>query len=307
MAFIKAQMGNRLINSFSQASDEEITTYIHLHEHGIINLYDYWDVGDERTVHLNAMSATGVSESHAAQDITFVILNGPNFYETIDGGNNLFVIGIKNCLAETGDLNQTSTNVGGYEDSDRREWCDEVFMNALPEEVQNWFSKFKYKAGDGNQLDTATELENYFILPSYGEIYGSGDDYVASGEDTDQLEYYTNASANKIKTLGEGENTSATDYFLRSPSKLSTTSYNGVASNGSHSIFTASALKGITLLGCIGNGFKSFEEATDEEVTKYLQLHKSGKIDLTEIWHVGDERTIHLNAMSAMSPLTDSS
>ena len=49
----------------------------------------------------------------------------------------------------------------------------------------------------------------------------------------------------------------------------------------------------------------SFSQATDEEITKALEYHRRGLIDLTKYWAVGDERPIHLNAMEALSPLTD--
>lgn len=38
---------------------------------------------------------------------------------------------------------------------------------------------------------------------------------------------------------------------------------------------------------------------TDEEIVKALEKHYAGKIDLTEYWHVGDERQVSLSAMAA--------
>ncbi len=59
---------------FADGTDEEIGAMLEAHYNGIINIGDYWKVGDTRAIHLNAMNATTGGEAHAAQNITMVII-----------------------------------------------------------------------------------------------------------------------------------------------------------------------------------------------------------------------------------------
>lgn len=66
-----------------------------------------------------------------------------------------------------------------------------------------------------------------------------------------------------------------------------------------------SNLKSLTdeILGTIpGPEIVPFATATDEQISALLDAHYNGKIDLSEIWNVGDTRVIHLDAMSAPVP-----
>ena len=58
---------------FATGTDEEIAAMVKAHYNDKINIADYWTVGDTRTVHLFAMEATGVGESHRAQTVQFAI------------------------------------------------------------------------------------------------------------------------------------------------------------------------------------------------------------------------------------------
>ncbi len=44
---------------------------------------------------------------------------------------------------------------------------------------------------------------------------------------------------------------------------------------------------------------KSFAEATDEEISQYLDMHYNGEINISDYWHVGDTRVMHLSAMAS--------
>lgn len=46
---------------------------------------------------------------------------------------------------------------------------------------------------------------------------------------------------------------------------------------------------------------KPFGECTDAELKKCLEMHYNGEIDLTEFWHIGDTRKIHLNGIASPS------
>jgi hypothetical protein len=209
------------LKSFSSATDEEITAMLNAVRNGTITQQDLvdagWTVGAERSVSLSAMSATGVGERHSAQTATFVILHGKDFFDLSDGGKNLFVVGMKTVLNNGGYINSSRTNVGGWASSNRRTWCDNVFRNALPSEVKNWFKKFKYKSSNGNKSTAVSTLENYFTLASPGELGMGGYTYYVSAEGTTPFEYYTIAD-NRRKKSNDGYNKQM--YWTRSASTV---------------------------------------------------------------------------------------
>lgn len=243
------------IKSFSEATEAEITKYLKLHRAGLIDLSSVWKVGDERKVHLSAMAATGVGESHVEQDATLVILHGSGAFDIIDGTKNDFVIGLKNFLSngtsgEYGYINSTSTNVGGWKESLRRAWCDNIFMKALPTEVQKWFRKFKYKASDGNKQTTSSELENFFTFASVSNVFGPSynTNYAPASEDTVQFEYYKTA-ANMIKKAGDSG--SAYHWWLCSPGVGNAYLFCHVTSGGGLGSSGAGDTFGLSPFGCV--------------------------------------------------------
>ena len=88
--------------SWSDASDADIVKMVQAADEGKINLADYWNVGDERVVHLSAMEATGVDESHAEQNVTFVLMNAGGKMLANGQTECSFIVGIKDGLAESG-------------------------------------------------------------------------------------------------------------------------------------------------------------------------------------------------------------
>lgn len=115
---------------WSTGTDEEIVAMVNAADTGAIKLSDYWEVGQERTVSLPAMEATNVGETHAAQEVTLVLLNAGG--KTLANGKECnFIVGLKDCLNETGYMNPTDTNEGSWEGSARRAWCNNEFKTAM--------------------------------------------------------------------------------------------------------------------------------------------------------------------------------
>lgn len=157
--------------TWSGGTDEEIVKMVKLADAGLINLSDYWHVGDTRTIHLSAMDATGVGETHAAQDVELVLMHAGG-YELADGSACNFVVGQKDSLAERGYMNSTATNSGSWEGSARRAWCNSVYKNAIPSSLQPIFKQFKTitaETYDGTTLKTSLD---YFALPAAKEVIG---------------------------------------------------------------------------------------------------------------------------------------
>ena len=222
------------IVAFATGTDEEIANMIEAHYNNKINIADYWAVGDMRTVHLSAMEATGVGESHRAQTVQFVIGDFNHDYLTtpINGHTKAAVTLLqKDCLmdasnasnpvngnsnTENGYTNSTNTNAGGWKNCARRAWCNNVFFAALPSAWQSMVKTVNKKSGTGNSSSSGTEVtEDKIFLASEIEIFGSRT-YSVDGEGT-QYQYYKNATANKYKMPKWTSDYASNVYWERSP------------------------------------------------------------------------------------------
>ena len=236
------------ICSWATGSDAEIAQMVALADAGVINLADYWHVGDEREVTLSAMAATGVGESHVEQTVTLVLMHagGKTLNTPTESGRTTcsFVVGLKDSLKEKGYMNSSNTNTGGWTSSARRTWCNSVFKGALPVNLAPIFKQFENKTSAGNQSTTINTDVDWFALPSEIEIFGSTT-YSASGEGT-QFTWYETA-ANRIKKV-DG---SAYTWWERSPYTSNTTFFCFVNSDGSATGSGASYTYGLAPFGCI--------------------------------------------------------
>lgn len=249
---------NPSLVTWAGGTDEEIVKMVHLADEGKINLSDYWAVGDIRTVQLSAMSATGVGESHAAQEVDLVLMHagGYDLNEAVVSGRTKcsFVVGQKDSLATTGHMNSERTSLGSWNGSPRRTWCNSVYKNALPSTLLPIFKQFKTITSKDYNGSTNQESVDYFALPAEKEIFNSRN----SSTDTEfnalfQFDYYKTAS-NRIKKLGKTG--SADFWWQRSPCEGDSNSTSfcitnvvfGVASTG-----RSAALEsyGLAPFGCI--------------------------------------------------------
>ncbi len=247
---------NVKIVTWAGGTDQEIADMIAAADAGLINLQDYWAVGQERKVNLSAMAATGVGESHVAQAVTMVLMNagGKTLATPTPGGRTEcnYIVGLKNGLAngtsgEYGYMNSTNTNVGGWKNSARRTWCNNVFKNAIPAALRSIFKPFINKSGTGNSSTSGTEdTTDTFALPAEVEVFGSTT-YSVSGEGS-QFQWYR-TSANRIKKCGD----SGTAYYWweRSPRSGDSNYFCFVYSDGAAYYGTASITRLIAPFGCI--------------------------------------------------------
>ena len=208
-----------------------------------------WQIGDERTVSLAAMEATGVGESHAAQEVTLVLMDSQH-YDLVGGGKDHFVVGLKNCLNEVGYMKSTNTSAGSWEASARRAWCNNVFKNAIPETLRNCFKQFNVITCTEWNGTTNTTSNDYFALFAEKEVFGertlSNETEAAA---LTQIEYYA-TEANRIKTV-DG---SAGDWWERSPGVDSEGWSRGFCSvriNGKATYNFATLPFGLAPFGCI--------------------------------------------------------
>ena len=245
-----------VIKPWATATDAELAEALQKHYAGEIDLHDYWNVGDERTVHLNAMAATGVGESHVAQDVTMVLMNAGGKTLTTPIGSVTecaFIVGQKNMLAngttlESGYMNSSSTNDGGWNQCERRTWCNEVYKAALPSTFVGILKQHQNitAAGTGS---TTTTSSDYVALPAEKEVFGSVTyaDSTAEASLT-QFKYYETAS-NRIKNQGNAG--SAYRWWERSPHASGRSNFCRMDSDGTANAYSANGTIGLAPFFCI--------------------------------------------------------
>lgn len=248
--------GNRLLGepgdlkivTFADGTDAEIEKMIEAHYAGKINIKDYWAVGDKRTIHHNAMSATGVSESHKANDYTYVIIGieHDNLVTAINGKTKAAItIQTERMLYldttteynnsydvshEYGYMNSSNTNSGGWEGCARRTWCNNVYKQCLPTRIQNMMKQVKKLTSAGNQSSTIKTSNDYAFLPSEIEVFGSTT-YSFPGEGK-QYQYFKNATANRYKKPRYSSSYASGYWWERSPDSSSGGSFCRVTGSG---------------------------------------------------------------------------
>jgi hypothetical protein len=194
------------------------------------------------------MTATGVGESHAAQDVTFVLMNagGKTLTTATESGRTTcsFVVGLKDSLKEKGYMNSSNTNVGGWTSCARRTWCNNVFKNAIPNTLAPIFKQFQNKTSAGNRSTTINTTDDWFALSSEIEIFGSTT-YSASGEGA-QFTWYETA-ANRIKKV-DGL---AYSWWGRSPRASYVADFCLASPDGSAGYTSASDTRGLAPFGVI--------------------------------------------------------
>lgn len=136
--------------SWANGTIEEISKILDMHYAGEIDISEHWRVGDERVVHLSAMSSwdSTYGEAQPEQDVTLVII-GLNF-DTLRNQINecskaAITVQVKNCLQNQGVIDANYIEYGERYKSctlewvacDRRTWCNNTFKNSLPNEISN--------------------------------------------------------------------------------------------------------------------------------------------------------------------------
>lgn len=256
--------GNRLLGepgelkivTFADGTDAEIARMIEAHYAGKINISDYWAVGDKRTIHHNAMDATGVSESHKANDYAYVIIgiehddlvtaiNGKAkaaitiqterllYLDTTTEYNNSL-----DASHECGYMNSSDMNSGGWEGCERRTWCNNVYKKCLPAYVQSMMKQVKKLTSVGGQSSTIKTSNDYAFLLSEIEIFGNIS-YSFGGEGT-QYQYFKNTTANRYKSPRTSNSYASGIWWERSPCLSANESFCAVNATGDTNIADAS-------------------------------------------------------------------
>lgn len=247
--------------TWADATDAELQEALDLHYAGDIDLTKIWKVGDTRKVQLSAMAATGVGESHVAQEVELVLMSAEHYDLTSTQKTELgtsktkaaFVWGLKNFLAngtngEWGYMNSSDTNANGWNGSARRTWCNGVFKAALPSTFQGLVKQVNVVTANGSSTGITTS-EDYCFLAAEKEIFGSTTYANSTAESTlTQYEWYATA-ANRVKKAGASG--SAYSWWERSPCSGYSSYFCLVITDGTAYYYNASNGNGVAPCGCV--------------------------------------------------------
>lgn len=230
------------------ATDQEIIDMLEAHEQGIINITDYWTVGDTRTASISSIAATGVGESHAAQQV-HVVLSHRGGQTLEDGSACTFQWDFVEALAEAGYMNSSNTNSGGYDGSARAPWNDTPMYNALPAWLKKMTKPFKVTSGVGGGASSGLQTTAHKLaLRAEKEVFGTMS-YSFSDEANalTQVDYYKTADNRKKK---RGISGSVGYWWLRSSFSGNSYRFCFVSSDGSADYNHASYTGGLAPFGC---------------------------------------------------------
>jgi hypothetical protein len=206
-------------------TDAEIIAMIEGYYNGDIPLKaieSVWSIGDKRSIHLDAMEATGVSESHHADDYEFVIIdfNHDLLVEPIKGITKALItiqqdrILYKNTTSssfssnypsqsdEGGYMNSSNTNYTGWNTCARRTWCNSVYYNAFPQYIKgNIKQVYKSTAHSGYSSPTWVANTDKCFLLSEMEVFGLKSNSAETGSDAT---HYINGTSGTSITMPAG-------------------------------------------------------------------------------------------------------
>lgn len=230
------------------ATDQEIIDMLDAHEQGIINITDYWTVNDTRTASISSIAATGVGESHAAQQV-HVVLSHRGGQTLEDGSACTFQWDFVEALVEAGYMNSSNTNSGGYDGSARAPWNDTPMYNALPAWLKKMTKPFKVTSGVGGGASSGLQTTVHKLaLRAEKEVFGTSS-YSFSDEANalTQVDYYKTADNRKKK---RGISGSVSGWWLRSSRSGNSYTFCNVDSGGSADYYPASFTSGLAPFGC---------------------------------------------------------
>lgn len=232
------------IVTWADGTDEEIKAMIDAADAGEVNLTDYWSVGDERTVHLSAMTAgDGLNNAQPEQDVVLVLMN-----EGYPGNEGVhFVLGQKDCLSQYGMMSNNGTNIGSWNGCAMRADLNNKYYNALPVVFRSCLKQFNVITAQTYNGSTNQISQDYISLFAEKELFGMRKySNATEASALSQIEYYKTDS-NRIKQVN------GTDYswWERSPWSTSNGNFCGVNSGGGLGAIYASSAYGIAPFGCI--------------------------------------------------------
>ncbi|MCM1220241.1 MAG: DUF6273 domain-containing protein [Lachnospiraceae bacterium] len=213
---------------FATASWDEIAIMLKRHYAGVIDIADYWSIGDTKQIHFNTMEAQYVGENHGASTQLATII-GFNHDDMTNGGKAAVTIQFMNSVGNAGYIHGSATNAGGWRDSARRNWCNHTFFGALDVKLQELIKPVDKMCSLGRMSTQLAAASDKVFLLSESEVVGFNIEFSVGGEGT-QYPYFQGSGRQCKK---QSDNSVGCDnWFTRSPAKANPTQYVYFESDG---------------------------------------------------------------------------
>lgn len=204
-------------NVWKEGTDEEVLEMLDKHYAGEINLHDYWQVGDERPVHISQVNNDTDVPDLLPQDRSLVIVNkgGKTLATPINGRTECaFIVLLNSYLSKyrnDGYMHSSSSGwSGSWKDCELREWINSVYAAGFPETLLPAIKEhINNTAGQKSTIiENTTDL---FALPAEYEVQGLIR-FGAGKSEGDLWEYFQDVSNRKQSVGG-----ATYRWWLRSP------------------------------------------------------------------------------------------
>lgn len=131
-------------------------------------------------------------------------------------------------------MNAANTNIGGWNDSAMRKFCNGRVYDAFPTEWKSIIKQVQIPASAGNRSSEIVYSKDYVYLPSYVEIFATDEDpYASEGK----IITFFNTDADRIKTM----NGAASIWYLRSADVSYNTYFKVVSAQGNMTGYVVSS------------------------------------------------------------------
>ena len=203
---------------------------------------DKYNVGDTKEVDLGTFGTHTVRIANKSECTT-------ETSETACG----FVVEFADIITEQ-QFNSTSTNVGGWRDSELRTYINDTIYKSLPSELQNVIISTKVISGHGSTSgETNFETQDKLYLLSAHEVWEDGTSNQISTKDTSynntkQLDYYKNQGVTTSSYAGAKKqyNGSNSWWWIRSARSSNAKDFLHVDGTGAWSYYSASNSIGVS-------------------------------------------------------------
>lgn len=199
-------------------------------------------VGDEKDIELS----TG--------EVITVLILGFNHDDLSDGsGKASMTIGMKNLLATLYRMNATSTNAGGWDESEMRTSTMATLLSQLPSDLQSVIKQVNKKATAGGKSTSITTSADKLWL--FSEVEVDGTTSAGYADEGKRYEYWKTVkdgtvAADRIKYSSNGSG-SPYSWWLRSPDVSYSAYVRIFSSTGGVNIGDAYNMRGVSFGFCV--------------------------------------------------------
>ncbi len=202
------------IVSWQNGTYDQIKAMLDAHDAGTINIYDYWNIGDTRSVSISAIAKNtngAFTTAMSAQTVEMVLMN--QGYMSQSGIH--YVVGQKNELNQPARMNTSATNSGSWKSSKMRTDINDRYYNAVDSNFRQLIKPVNVLTAKTYSGSTNETVQDYFALFAEKEVLGTRSySNTTEANALRQIKYYE-TSANRQKTLGNTSTKKA--WWERSP------------------------------------------------------------------------------------------